>query len=580
MIPIPAVSLDPATLLPYLEQKFKKWRGTDAANVETNEWFRALQESSLQLASVVHCVGMSAPIPFDELYQPTRLTKKGTGRAQEIYAYHGKLDRSVALSQANTAREISLEQFLQSRDDAIIYAGPGWGKTTFLHFLFRKLLWNKSIMPVLITLRRPTAIEDLERIVKISSELSKKADREELALLIDGYDEIDLPGRRRVSDALLKFQATRSGRFYLTCRSFYEVALITAPEIQLKGFTLNDKYTFVATFLKTFGSKLDAVETVNELEKRGFEDFLSHPLLLTLACIVQTTSQSNQPRSALRLLERALEVLAYRWDDQKLIERQRLTSLDGRDRIELLKRIALTSRTPFLDKLKVTTTAKNELSLMHFDRIDENRVLLETAQFYGILVPSNNGWEFVHRSLQDFLAAQCLVETGKFASIRKHSWDSRTAYAACLYHDATEVIIDGLNDPEGLATVAEIFSNSPYFRLPEVNQAVLRYFTQENRATVLDSDPYLYVCGELSTDFIRLADSRYLNRLAEFCASNRSPVADLLIGYCAAEMCHRRARFDKYTYTALCEGFGTEDFNFVLLGTDEVNLSHTRPLGF
>jgi hypothetical protein len=578
-IPVPAITIDPTTLGPYLEQKFKKWRGTDKESVEIDKWFRTLQDSSLQLSSIVHCVGMAEAIPFERLYQPTRLTKKGRGRNSGTYAYNSRLDRAVAHERAQTAYEITLEQFLQSKDDAIIYAGPGWGKTTFLHFLFRKLIWNKTVLPVLITLRRPNAIEDLERIVAIGYEIGKKADKDELILLVDGYDEVDLQGRKRVSDALLKFQSSQIGRYYLTCRSFYAVSLLTAPEVQLKGFLRQDKYAFVETFLRIFGSKLDAVETVDGLEQRGFADFLSHPLLLTLACIVETTSQRNHPRSAIRLLERALEVLAYRWDDQKLIERQKLTSLDGRDRIDLLKRIAYTFQSPFVRTLQVNTIVKAELASMHFDRVDENRVLLETAQFYGILIPTEGGWEFVHRSLQDFLAAQHWVETGKFAEVTTYSWNSRTAYAACLFYDATAVILAGLRDENALATVAEIFSNSAYFSFKDVAAEIFHYFSQDGRATILGSDLAKFIIGQLSTDFFRLADSKYLNRLAEACAMERTPTNDLIAGYCALEICHRRLRFDHVTYSAMCAGYGSEDFHFDLLDAGNIKLLNTRPLG-
>lgn len=580
MLPIPAVGIDLATLLPYLEEKFKLWLGTDAASIEAADWFKTLQASSLQLASVVYCVGMPEPIPFEQLYQPTRLTKKGVGRHKETYAYNARLDRSVALAHATTEREIIVSDFLLSKDDAIIYAGPGWGKTTFLHHLFRTLLRNASVLPVLITLRRTNAVENLERIVRIGADLSRKAKRDTLVILVDGYDEIDPNARKRVSDALLKFQGLQLGRFYLTCRSFYDVALITAPELHIKGFHLTDKYAFVTTFLRTFGSKLDPIQTVDDLEKRGFQDFLSHPLLLTLACIVETTSHANHPRSALRLLERALEVLAYKWDDQKIIERHRITILDGRDRIELLKRIAYQSRSPIVDKLRVTTLAKEELSLMHFDRVDHNRVLMETAQFYGIFVPKNDSWEFVHRSLQDFLAAQYWVETGGFAEVKQYRWDSRTAYAACLYRDATRVILAGLGDAEGLATIAEIFSNSPYFKMPEVTEAVFNYYSQPGFAEIFGSDPQGYISGRLRTDFIRLADTRYLNRLAETCAMKRGELADLIAGYCTFELCHRRLRFDFLSYQRMLEGYGSENFIFSIVELGDLKLSNARPLGY
>lgn len=88
----------------------------------------------------------------------------------------------------------------------------------------------------------------------------------------------------------------------------------------------------MSVFLSAFSAiRQDAETVVSQLEERGFTEFLSHPLLLTLACIVRTTSTTAQPRSALRLLERALDVLCVAWDEQKNIDRQRTTPLDGHD---------------------------------------------------------------------------------------------------------------------------------------------------------------------------------------------------------------------------------------------------------
>ena len=38
-----------------------------------------------------------------------------------------------------------------------------------------------------------------------------------------------------------------------------------------------------------YESKLDAKEVVDDFEARGFSEFLSHPLLLALACILKTS---------------------------------------------------------------------------------------------------------------------------------------------------------------------------------------------------------------------------------------------------------------------------------------------------
>jgi hypothetical protein len=205
----------------------------------------------------------------------------------------------------------------------LIFGFPGWGKTTFLHHIFRSTLKTDEILPVLISLRRPTAVDDLERYVDACSRIQKRQHRACTLLLVDGYDEVSHEQRKRVAEALLKFQAQRAGKFYLTCREYYQVASLSAPEVRLDRFTRADQIRFVKVFLSKLTIMRDDPETVvSQLEVRGFKEFLSHPLLLTLACIVRTSSTSLQPRSALRLLDRALGVLSLEWDEHNTLTGQ------------------------------------------------------------------------------------------------------------------------------------------------------------------------------------------------------------------------------------------------------------------
>lgn len=236
---------------------------------------------------------------------------------------------------------------------------------------------------------------------------------------MDGYDEVGQEQRKRVAEALLKFQAGRAGKFYLTCREYYQVAPLNAPEVRLDRFTRDDQIRFVKVFLSTFALMRDDPETVvSQLEGRGFRGFFSHPLLLTLACIVRSSSTSVQPRSALRLLDRALEVLCVHWDEHKHVDRTSTTQLDGSDRVRLLKHIAYRTRSPFVKQQQAEEIAKRQLTLLGWE-VEPRAALLEIARFYGILVPVEDGYEFVHRTIHDFLAAKQWVESGDFAKQRQ-----------------------------------------------------------------------------------------------------------------------------------------------------------------
>lgn len=567
------VNISLADTLPYLEQRFLGIFGKDAESVELATWFKSLQTTATKMAAEVQCVGMQRPIPFQGIYQPTRLIIKGRASdTRESFSYQDRTARSITAAKLIEGRSVSVQQFLDRRHDALIFAGPGWGKTTFLHHVFRCCVHEDNTLPVLFTLRRPSAVEDLERFVETASRIQRKQGRARTLLLVDGYDEISIQQRQRVSDALLKYQALEIGNFYLTCRDYYEVSQISAPEVRIDGFTLEEKYAFVKAFLAAFQSPLNHILVVDEFESRGFSEFLSHPLLLALACIGKTGPSSVQPRSALRLLERALDVLCYRWDEKKGISRECITSLDGKDRIKILRRVAYATKSPHLHRSRAEVEAAKQINLMNFDKVDPRQALVEIAKFYGILVPSDDGYEFVHRTIHDFLAAQYWVETGAFARATRWEWSARTAYAACLSEDATTILEAALLAPDGLPVVAEIFNNAPSFDPMRIAGAICKYFSKPGRIAHFDHSISGRIAGNLDPDFIQLLSNRFLNFLVETYSSARTHVKDVIVGHCLLELGERKLKLDYASYGKAMEAYGSEKFTFTIIGIAGIQL--------
>lgn len=538
--------------------------------------------------------GMRKPLPFDGLYQPNRLIvgqDPSEIEPTESYAWNDRASLSILRARAMAEKSITADEFLKRDQDALIFGGPGWGKTTFLHHVFRSTSKTRDILPVLISLRRPTAVDDLARYVEVCSKIQRSQHKAWTLLLVDGYDEVNATQRRQVSEALLQFQSRRVGKFYLTCRDYYQVSGLTAPEVHLNSFTRDDQLRFVNVFLSAFSViRQDAAVVVSQLEERGFTEFLSHPLLLALACIVQTTSTRAQPRSALRLLERALDVLCLSWDEQKSIDRQRTTPLDGSDRIRLLKQIAYRAKSPFVKRQRAETIAKKQLTLLGWDRVDPREALLEIARFYGILVPVEDGYEFVHRTIHDFLAAKQWVESGEFAQPQTYEWNTRTAYAACLLDDATEILKRAITAPDGLPAVTEIIGNYASFKGPAIADALIQYF--DNRVMHYERmSAYEYqspseaprnyaphIAGQLESDFVRLANSQFLDFLVEYCCGRKSQVTDLLVAYAATELYARRVKLLHQTYQKALEAYRSEKFTFIVPGAQQAQLQFLDPV--
>jgi hypothetical protein len=575
-----------ADTLMYMEQRLLKLFNKDYDSVQLRDWFRGLNTTALAQTASIQCLGMRDPVPFPDIYQPTRLIvgpDPDTVVSEQMFSHTDRVSRSILRGRVFNEKTISVDELLFRDQDALIFSGPGWGKTTLLHHIYRTAVKTETLLPILITLRRPNAVADLQKYVSVCPEIQKKNHGACSLLLVDGYDEISTAQQNLVSDALLKFQASRVGKFYLTCREYYEVSQLSAPEVRLDAFTREDQIRFVEVFLKAYGCPQDAVAVVKELEDRGFHEFLSHPLLLTLACIVKTSAMTAQPRSGLRLIQRALTALCYQWDEQKLISRQSSTPLEGQDRIDILMSIAYISQSPFVKQERAELVTRRQLALMRFDRIDARETLLEIAKFYGILVPSEDGYEFVHRTIHDYLAAKYWVESGEFAKATGYPWNARTGYAACLKLDATDVLQKALTSPQGLPTATEIISNAANYDMDAVLKTLIKYFSVAGRVVEhkrvstppipgkVDPDQNRIV-GQLSSDFVRLADSRFLDFIVEHCCGVNSPVNNLLVAYAAIEMYQRRAKLDHQTYEKAMAAYKTDKFTFAVPGAKQAQL--------
>jgi hypothetical protein len=99
---------------------------------------------------------MRSPLPFERIYQPNRLLvcpDENEVDAGSSLAHEDWVSRSIL--RGLNQKSITVEEFLKRDQDALIFGFPGWGKTTFLHHIFRSTVKTDEILPVLITWIRP-----------------------------------------------------------------------------------------------------------------------------------------------------------------------------------------------------------------------------------------------------------------------------------------------------------------------------------------------------------------------------------------------------------------------------------------
>jgi hypothetical protein len=99
---------------------------------------------------------------------------------------------------------------------------------------------------------------------------------------------------------------------------------------------------------------------------------------------------------------------------------------------------------------------KESLYLARRKNIDPSRLLREIAQWYGVLTPTgDNRWQFIHRSIHDYLAADAWRDIGNFRPERVREWNYRAAYVMCLSGDATDGMVRALRDTLNIQAFSE-----------------------------------------------------------------------------------------------------------------------------
>jgi len=450
--------LPPPETIAYVVDGVKAWFGIDHATKDERMRLEQLIRIAMVESSTIQCVGMSSPVPIGDVYVELSLVKENAA--------------------------VSVSDILRSKQNAIISAGPGNGKTTFLRWTFVAFSESKEYVPLLITLRRPDAANELAHIIErlkdgtVAKAVRKLRDRQ-IILLVDGYDEISTKQRKEVSELLLNFEALNVGTYILSSRTSYEIYELKAAHFTLAPFGRQSAALYVSKLAAYRGLAINAEDLLNELDKKNFTSFWQHPLLLTLVLILKSGPSTTIPSNSIGLLRRALEVLSFQWDHDKGISRESVCDIDAPDREQCMMHIAYEMRLPIEGDDKVVALGAQFLKLLNRTDVLSRQLLQEIARFYGLLVPTEEGnWTFSHRTIHDYLAAKYWVENGRFDPRRVLEWNSRAAYAACLQMDATETIERSLVHSEDLNVLTECLSNTRRYDRERVAKACLAHFSE------------------------------------------------------------------------------------------------------
>lgn len=541
------------------EQRILGWFAKDALSKKRQLLFRRLVREGTYAAGQIQCVGMPRPIDIDSIFQPTALYLQGDTTAT------------------------GLLELLDNRFDAAIFARPGGGKTTLLHWAYLHILRNPNrhgttYLPLLFTLKDDQSLGMLFDIVDMCEagnipELKKVIP----VLFLDGYDEVSTETRKLISKSIMRFASLKCGRYYLSCRTYYTILDLHIRHYHLGGFQPKDAAAFVNVFSGLYGKSLNGEALVRELTEHHFASFTEHPFMLALVCILRTSpTMHKMPANSMALIRQALNMLTFNLDTFKGVNRESFTEFDGDDRIRCLQRVAYCSDDVSVSDEAVCKAAQEELYLMHRAAVNPRQLLLETAQFYGLLVPTEDAhWEWVHSTIHSYLGAQFWHGTGTFNLKHIKVWNLRTAYTACLRPNATDIIEHALKQPDGLFVLSECLFNNARFDSSSVAPAVVLHYEQfDQSARLIRNEKEIFattvqdIFGLADSDFVR---SVFLTSLNSKFKRDRNEV---VLAYSIAELMARGERFSRPVLNQVRLHFNDDDLRIT------VNRKMTGVVGF
>ncbi|WP_439384563.1 NACHT domain-containing protein [Amycolatopsis lexingtonensis] len=385
-------------------------------------------------------------------------------------------------SEEDAAAGDRIEHVLPRTSRILLRGEAGSGKTTLLQWLAvqcasRRLRdidrWD-DLEPFLLRLRRfshaplPAPEHFLDEIGRhIADEMptgwvQQRLRRGRGVLLVDGLDEVPVDRRREVRDWLRELVgAFPRARFVVTTRP---AAVAPAwlrnegfTEVRLQPMTRSDVRTFVTRWHAAFpGETLDD-ERDALLAAIGARSALrrlaENPLLCALLCALHHEGNGRLPDNRMELYDVALRMLLDSRDVERRIEPAVRLSLT--EKLVLLRHLAYwLVRNGHTDATTGETERRIAAKLRSMGQIDVTprtvfRHLLDRGGVLREPVPGRI--DFVHRTFQEYLAAQAAVEEDDIgiltANAHLDEWREVVVLAAGHAHPAQrELLLEGILD--------------------------------------------------------------------------------------------------------------------------------------
>ncbi|WP_418509908.1 NACHT domain-containing protein [Corallibacter sp.] len=351
--------------------------------------------------------------------------------------YITKYDGSDITSFINDENDITLRAGMMSYDKIILLGNPGVGKTTELKTLFN-LLWNEKeetgIIPFFISLKYYKKNISFETL--INNDNWKKFSQ--VIFILDGLDEIaDIQDFISEFENFISKNKNRSIKYVISCRTnIYSKYLAKITGFQpfiLKSITINQAKSI-----------LENRFNIRNVDERFFEN-IDTPFFLNLFAEYYKENR-NIPQNSSQIWELFIDK-ALDNHKAKVIKR---TVLNKPKSIKLLKILSLVNE--LMQKNYTTDEELYEIVGDEYDEFIENPFIIKNED--------SNYWSFVHRQIQEYFVAKCLVDKDFSEILDFIKIDETQSVHPSLFNSLTFLLdIMNVDDPDYIDLLEWIKNN-------------------------------------------------------------------------------------------------------------------------
>ncbi|MFC8656178.1 NACHT domain-containing protein [Streptomyces parvus] len=390
---------------------------------------------------------------------------------------------------------VQVESALSESSRVLLRGDAGSGKTTLLRWLaimaargsFSGELadWN-GLTPIFVKLREysgrtpPNPESMLDGIAGTITGLMPKGwvERQlndgKALLLIDGVDELLDRDRRAVREWLRRLLAQYSGvRVVITSRPAAAGADWLRREefaaVHLDRMTPPSMAAFVRQWhqaVKELGSELPCpVEEIPKYEqsllaslkdRAHLQSLAGTPLLVAMLCAMHLNRGRQLPRDRMELYRSALHTLVHDRDADRNVPSAADSKLSLGDKIIVLRDLAWRLSDNNRSEIELRRAAEYVTSklhsMRHLDALDGGVILEQLRHRSGVLrSPAVDRLDFVHRTFQEYLAAQEAAEEDRMGNLTERAhldiWRETIIMAAGhANRRQREELLDGILD--------------------------------------------------------------------------------------------------------------------------------------